>query len=95
MRDYEMVVIMRPDILDENIQSSVDNLSRVITSRGGVISKMEPGGRKKLAYPIRRFSEGSYFLAQFQFEPKLISELDKPLRISQDILRHQIVSLGN
>ena len=50
MRDYEMVVIMRPDIADENIQSSVDNLSKVITSRGGVINKIEPGGRKKLAF---------------------------------------------
>lgn len=93
MRDYEMVVIMRPDIPDENLQASVDNLSQIIASKGGVINKIEPGGRKKLAYHIKRFSEGSYFLAQFKFEPKLISELEKPLRISQDILRHLIISL--
>lgn len=93
MRDYEMVVIMRPDIADENIQASVDNFSQIITSKGGVIDKIEPGGRKKLAYPIKRFNEGSYFLAQFKLEPKLISDLEKPLLISQDILRHQIISL--
>lgn len=95
MRDYEMVVIMRPDIPEENIQASVDNLSQLITSRGGVVNKIEPGGRKKLAFPVKRFNEGSYFLAQFKLEPKLVSDLEKPLRISQDILRHQIVSLGN
>lgn len=94
MRDYEMVLILRPDIPDENIQTSLDNISQLITSRGGTISKIEPGGRRKLSYPIKRFSEGSYFVAQFKIAPKTVNELEKPLLISLDILRHQIISLN-
>lgn len=94
MRDYEMVLILRPDIPDENLQASLDNISRLITSKGGVVSKIDSGGRKKLAYPIKRFSEGNYFLAQFKMDAKMVGELEKPLLISQDVVRHQIVKPG-
>lgn len=95
MQNYEMVLVLRPTIADEEIQSPLDNISKLITSKGGVIDKIEPWGRKKMSYPVKRFSEGNYFLAQFKLDPKMVKEVEKPLLISSDVIRHLVVRLDS
>lgn len=94
-RDYEMVFIVSPEATEEKFGTTVDNISRFITDRGGVVSGMEQWGKKRLAYPIRHFTEGNYVLARFKMEPPVGKELEANLRISEDILRHLLVRLDD
>ena len=95
MRDYELIVIISPDVAEENISSTIDKVSDFITSRGGAITDVDHWGKRKLAYPINRFREGNYVLSRFKFSPELTAELEANLKISEDILRHMLVRLGD
>ena len=94
LRDYELVLIINPDVAEERHDTIIDNISRFITDKGGVIAEVDRWGRKKLAYPIKSFVEGSYVLSRFKFKPALSKELEANLRISEDILRHLLVKLS-
>jgi len=89
--DYELVVIISPEVADEAV--IIDNVSRFITESGGTISNIERWGKRKLAYPIKHFMEGSYVLTRFKLGPKLSKELAASLRISEEVLRHLLVRL--
>jgi small subunit ribosomal protein S6 len=91
LRDYELVLIMSPGISDENLPGAIDKVSQFITGKGGAITEVAPWGRRKLAYPIKRFMEGNYVLTRFKSDAKLIKELDSSLRLSEEVLRHLIV----
>jgi small subunit ribosomal protein S6 len=93
LRDYELVFIISPEIEDESIETRVDNLSQFITGKGGVISNVERWGKRKLAYPIKHFLEGSYVLAQFKMKPVWGKELEANLQISEEILRHMLIKV--
>jgi len=72
----------------------IENISRFITEKGGVVSEVERWGKKKLAYPIKSFVEGSYVLSRFKLKPTLSKDLEANLRISEDIVRHLLVKLS-
>ena len=91
LRDYEIVLIISPEVVDEQLETKVDNIGRFITERGGSISSVEQWGKRKLAYPIKHFAEGSYVLIKFQFQPALCQQLEASLQISEDVLRHLVI----
>ncbi|MBI2865652.1 MAG: 30S ribosomal protein S6 [Chloroflexi bacterium] len=91
MRDYEVVIIVSPQVEEERVGSVVDRVTGWITGRGGTIDKVEPWGRKRLAYTIKDFREGSYFLIRTKMEPAQVDELESNLRLSEDVIRHLVV----
>ena len=91
LRDYELVLIISPQVEDEAVEAEVNNLSQFITKKHGVISEVERWGRKKLAYPIKHFMEGSYVLTRFKLSPALCKELEANLRVSEEVLRHLLI----
>ena len=93
LRDYELVLVINPELADEEFEAAIDNVSRFITGKGGVISDTERWGKRKLAYPIKHFMEGSYVLARFRLPPVFGKELEANLRISEAVLRHLLVKL--
>ncbi len=95
MRDYELVVIIRPTVADDEVASTVDKTSQYITQRGGTIAEVNQWGRKKLAYPIKNFTEGSYVLTRFSIEPEATTEMEAGLELSEDILRYLLVRLSD
>ena len=95
LRDYELVLVISPEVAEEEFEAIVDNVSQFITGKGGIISEIERWGKRKLAYPIRHFVEGSYVLVRFQMEPSLGKELEANLRITEDVLRHLLVRLND
>lgn len=95
VRDYEFVVVINPEIGDDELPNVVEKLSRFITEKGGTVDEVEQWGRKKLAYPIGKFMEGNYILSRFKLEPKLIRDFEADLRISDEILRHLVVKVGS
>ena len=93
LHDYELVAIISPEVADNALDGVIDNLSRFITENGGTVSNVEQWGKRKLAYPIKHFMEGSYVLTRFKLAPTLGKELEASLRISEDVLRHLLVKL--
>lgn len=95
LRDYELLVIISPQLADEELAARIEKLNLMITERGGAISSTEPWGKKKLAYPIEHFNEGSYVLIKFRFEPSHCKQLEADLGISEEILRHLLIRLDS
>ena len=95
LHDYELVLIISPELEEEKFSARIDNVSQLITGKGGVISEVEQWGKRKLAYPIRRSMEGNYVLIRLKLKPKLTKEFEASLQISEEILRHLLIKLGD
>ena len=94
-RDYELVLIVSPEVTDETLDATIDNVSQFITGKDGVISDVERWGKRNLAYPIKHFMEGSYVLSRFKLKSALSKELEANLQISEAILRHLLIKLND
>ena len=93
LRDYELVLIISPEVVEEKFDAVIDNVSQFVTEKGGTISDVEQWGKKRLAYPIEHFMEGSYVLTRFRLEPSLSKELETNLQISEEVLRHLLIKI--
>ncbi len=91
LRDYELTVIISPEVADDALDSVIDNISRFITQNGGTVSNVEQWGKRKLAYPIKHFMEGNYVLIRIKLAPTLGKELEANLRIAEEVLRYLLV----
>jgi len=90
MRRYELMLVIRPDVPDDRSQAVIDRTTRQITAAGGQIIKVAPWGRRRLAYPIDRFREGSYHIVLFAAPPEALTELEHSLLITEEVLRHLV-----
>lgn len=95
MRDYELTVIFRPEIAEEDIPGEIEKVNQMISQKGGVVGEVNRWGRKRLAYPIKHCKEGNYVLTPFKMDPGSALELEKNLRSSEQILRYLLVRLGD
>ena len=95
LKEYELVLIISPEVEDEALEATINNISRFITGSGGTISNIERWGKRRLAYPIKRFTEGNYVLTQLKLKPALSGELEANLQISEEVLRHLLVRLDS
>ena len=95
MRDYELVMIINPSVADEDVSATIEKTSQFITERGGSVEEVNQWGRRKLAYPIKDSTEGNYILTKLSMDPKLTTELEAGLELSDDILRHLLVRLSD
>ncbi len=91
MREYELTFIIRPDLDDEAVAAVVERVGQTITSNGGQVLKTSPWGKRRLAYPIRRYGEGYYFLLNAELTDKAIRETERAIKLSEDIFRHLLV----
>jgi small subunit ribosomal protein S6 len=91
MRRYELMLVLRPDAPDERIAAIVDRTTRQIATDGGQIVKVAPWGRRRLAYPIERYREGSYHIVVFEAPAGTIAEIERTLLITEEVLRHLVV----
>jgi small subunit ribosomal protein S6 len=95
LRDYEMVLVINPELAEDKFNATLNNISQLITDMGGVVSDVKQWGKRRLAYPIKQFSEGNYVLTQLKLKPTLNREMEAKLQISEDILRHLLVQLSS
>lgn len=93
--DYELVLVISPEVAEEEFEATIDNVSRLITGKGGTVSDIERWGKRRLAYPIRHFVEGSYVLARFKMKPAFGKELGANLQISEEVLRYLLIRLDS
>jgi small subunit ribosomal protein S6 len=84
------MLVLRPDAPDDRIQAVLERTTRAIVSSGGQILKAAPWGRRRLAYSIDRYREGSYHIILFEAPPESIVDLERSLLITEEILRHLV-----
>ena len=94
LRDYELMVILRPDIADDELAGSLERLQQSVVGQGGEVASVDHWGRRRLAYPIKRHLEGNYVVSQIRLDPQRVSDLDGGLRIAEDVIRHLLVRTG-
>ena len=90
MRRYELMLVLRPDVADDRAQAVIDRTTRQISATGGQIVKVAPWGRRRLAYQIDRYREGSYHIILFEAPSDAIVELEHTLLITEEVLRHLV-----
>jgi small subunit ribosomal protein S6 len=90
MRNYELLYIIRPDVEAETVQAVMEKFQGIITSGGGEITKHDVWGKRRLAYEIQKFREGTYVLVQFKAEPAVVAELERVLKITDEVIRHMV-----
>jgi len=93
MRRYELMLLLRPDLEDDKLQSAVEKVTRAIVNAGGSLSKVSPWGKRRLAYEIQHFRDASYFLIHFDIDPSQVRGIERGLLISEEILRHLVIVL--
>jgi small subunit ribosomal protein S6 len=91
LHEYELVVVLNPDIPEEDMETAVERVTGAVTTRGGEVREVQPWGRRRLAYPIRRHVEGHYVLTNISLDPSRARDLENSFLISDDILRHLLV----
>ncbi|GLI07868.1 MULTISPECIES: 30S ribosomal protein S6 [Paenibacillus] len=90
MRKYEVMYIIRPDLEQEAVQATVEKFQNIINN-GGEITKHDLMGKRRLAYEINKLRDGHYVLVHFNATNEVISELDRVMKISDEIIRYLIV----
>jgi len=86
-RFYEVMFIVRPDTQDEDVDKLIAGFEATVTNGGGNIRSTEKLGRRKLAYLVRKFSEGNYILMTIDADGKLVAELERRLRVSEPVIK--------
>ena len=90
MRAYEVMYIIKP-VEDEVIDGVVAKFEKLLTDNGAPVEKTDRWGKKHLAYLIQDLSEGYYVLVNFKAEPAAVKELDRVMKITDEVLRHMII----
>ena len=93
MRRYELMLVLRPDTADDRVQQILDRITRGIAASDGQIVKVSPWGRRRLAYPISGYREGSYFIVVFDAPSEAIDELERGLNITEEVMRHLVTRI--
>ena len=90
MRTYEVLFILSPQVAEEDAKATVDEFRSVAEKTGAHLKNEEAWGRRRLAYPIQKFTEGNYHLFVLESDASM-AELDRRMRNSDRIIRHIIV----
>jgi len=86
-RTYEVMFIVRPDLQEEDLDKLIEGFSGTVTSNGGEVKSVEKMGRRRLAYVVRKFQDGQYILMNVAADGKLIAELERRLRVTEQVIK--------
>jgi small subunit ribosomal protein S6 len=90
LRDYELVVVVKPEAPEENVKRVVEKVNKMLAGRGGTVGEVEEWGKRRLAYPLKHYREGHYILLRCKLEPKFAGEIESSLKLSEEVLRHSL-----
>jgi small subunit ribosomal protein S6 len=93
MRIYEELFIVKPDAPDEEVDQFVEQLRTQLTNAGATVDKIDKWGKRRLAYRVDKYREGTYVLLQFTAEPDSVKELERRLRVSDVVLKFLTVRI--
>ncbi len=91
MRPYEVMMILEAALEEAAVQAVVNRTSEAIAAAGGTVARVDKWGKRRLAYPIDHRAEGYYLLLEITLASGAVAELDRSLRLTDEIIRHKIV----
>jgi small subunit ribosomal protein S6 len=91
MRSYELMVILDPDLDERTIAPSLEQFLGVVRNGGGTVDKVEMWGKRRLAYEIRKKTDGFYAVVNLNAEPAIVKELDRQLNLNESVLRTKVL----
>ncbi len=91
MRNYEVAFIAHPELDEASFAALVEKAQSWVTTAGGQLVKTDIWGRRRLAYPIRKQTEGQYVLLEAQLEAAATRDIERNLRLTEQVLRFQII----
>ena len=91
MKHYEVLFILKPTLTEEEVSVKVDFIKEILTKNGALIETVVPMGTRKLAYKIKKYERGTYFVIYFKSPTSLIAELERVIRITEEVIRFLIV----
>ena len=94
MNKYESVIIINPNVDEAGIKALEDKFTGLINENGKV-EKVDSMGKRKLAYEIKKFAEGTYLVFNFESKPEAIKELERVYRITDDVLKFIVIKKEN
>jgi small subunit ribosomal protein S6 len=94
MRQYELMVILDPETEERTVGTTMDKFLAVVKNDGGTVDNVDIWGRRRLAYDIKKKSEGIYAVINFTAEPATAQELDRQLNLSESIMRTKLLRPG-
>ncbi len=94
MRDYEVMTIHRPDMAEDEVDKAVTAVESHLSDAGAEPTKRDLWGKRRFAYEIDHLTEGYYSVVSFKGTPEMIASLDRTLSLSDQVVRHKIVRLG-
>ena len=94
MRQYELMVILDPETEERSVGTTMERYLAVIKKDGGTVDNVDIWGRRRLAYDIKKKSEGIYTVVNFTAEPATAQELDRQLNLSESIMRTKLLRPG-
>ncbi len=86
-RTYEVMFIVRPDVVEEELDKLVSTIETNITNAGGTITNTERMGKRRLAYTVGKFAEGTYVLVTVEGSGGLIKEIERRLRVTEPVIK--------
>lgn len=90
MRKYEVMYIVKP-LEEEATNAVIEKFENLIKNNGGNVEKTDRWGKKRLAYELNDFVEGYYVVVNFTAEPSVVAELDRVMKITDEILKHMVI----
>lgn len=91
MRKYEMMVIVDPEVDERTVEPSMSALFGQVEDLGGKVEKLDVWGKRKLAYPIAKKTDGIYVVVDMETTPEIAKELDRQLGLNESILRTKLM----
>ena len=91
MRHYEIMIILDPETDERTIAPSLEKLLQVVPSNGGTVDKVDIWGKRRLAYDIKKKSEGFYVVVDMTTTPEIAQELDRQLGLNETVLRTKLL----
>ena len=91
MSKYELALVVNAKIEDEARESVVEKAKNYVTRYGGTITEVEEWGKKRLAYEVQKMREGFYYFIQFEAEPTCPAEVERHVRIMDNVMRYLVV----
>jgi small subunit ribosomal protein S6 len=88
---YELLYLVSNQYAENEVKPIIEKVDKIIEEKGGKITLKEEWGKKRLAYPVKNFIYGYYILAEFDLMGEKLAEVDRALRMMNEVLRHQIV----
>ena len=91
MRQYETIFIVNPDLDESQTNDVTEGVKTAIESGGGKVLKVDPWGKRRLAYAVKQHNDGYYVLIVFESSPELVAQLNGHYRITERIIKHIVV----